>query len=346
MKITTKLVLSFFAASILPLSIVGYIGLQGMERASSLALDTSVAALKELGEASIHQRALAVALQVEQYLRLHPELLDAQTGQLQAEDDLIEVALQQVGETGYTALYDSDGITHIHPNPAIVGTDLHSLADSLPAFWSIFEASLEGSPSSGYYEWQDADGVVRDKYMSCVPVGDTLYRVAATTYIDEFFQPVNETQNELARIGDETQGYLILAVSTIAILALVLALASAVGISRPVYRLTQAATALEQDVYQPDELAEVVSRRDDLGKLAQVFDRMAKEIQAREEKLHRQIRQLRVEIDEVKRAQQVAEVTETEYFRKLQEDARELRRAPDSEDRDSTDHIAEDRAKD
>ena len=166
--------------------------------------------------------------------------------------------------------------------------------------------------------------------------------MAATTYIDEFFQPVNETQNELARIGDETQGYLILAVSTIAILALVLALASAVGISRPVYRLTQAATALEQDVYQPDELAEVVSRRDDLGKLAQVFDRMAKEIQAREEKLHRQIRQLRVEIDEVKRAQQVAEVTETEYFRKLQEDARELRRAPDSEDRDSTDHIAED----
>ena len=104
MKITTKLILAFFAASILPLSIVGYIGLQGMERSSSLALDASVAALKELGESSIHQRALAVALQVEQFLRLHPELLTAQTEQLQAEDDLTAIALQLVGETGYTAL--------------------------------------------------------------------------------------------------------------------------------------------------------------------------------------------------------------------------------------------------
>jgi signal transduction histidine kinase len=333
MKITTKLILAFFAASILPLSIVGYIGLQGMERASSLALDESVTALKELGEESIHQRALAVALQVGQYLALHPELHTAQTEQLQAEDDLLTVALQQVGETGYTAMYDSDGITHIHPNPAIVGTDLHSLADSLPAFWAIFEASLEGSPASGYYEWQDADGIVRDKYMSCVPVGDTHFRIAATTYIDEFFQPVNETENELARIANETQGYLILAVSAIAVLALGLALASALGISRPVYRLSEAAAALERDAYEPDDLAKVVLRKDDLGKLARVFDRMAKEVQAREENLQRQIRQLRVQIDEAKRVQQVAEVTETEYFRKLQADARELRRAPDSEDK-------------
>ena len=331
MKITTKLILAFFAASILPLSIVGYIGLQGMERSSSLALDASVAALKELGESSIHQRALAVALQVEQFLRLHPELLTAQTEQLQAEDDLTAIALQLVGETGYTALYDSDGITHVHPNPAIVGTDLHILADSLPAFWAIFEASLEGSPASGYYEWQDAEGVVRDKYMSCVPVGDTSFRVAATTYIDEFFQPVTETENELAGIADETQGYLIVAVSAIAVLALGLALVSALGISRPVYRLSQAAAALEQDVYQADELAGVTSRKDDLGKLARVFDQMAKEIQAREANLHHQIQQLRVQIDETKRARQVAEVTETDYFRKLQEDARELRRAPDSE---------------
>jgi GAF domain-containing protein len=45
----------------------------------------------------------------------------------------------------------------------------------------------------------------------------------------------------------------------------------------------------------------------------------------REQSLRRQIAELRVEIDETRRARQVAEITETDYFQSLQKRARKLR---------------------
>ena len=45
----------------------------------------------------------------------------------------------------------------------------------------------------------------------------------------------------------------------------------------------------------------------------------------REEKLRQEIAQLRIEIDESRRARQVAEITDTQYFKKLQDQARSMR---------------------
>jgi nitrate/nitrite-specific signal transduction histidine kinase len=73
-------------------------------------------------------------------------------------------------------------------------------------------------------------------------------------------------------------------------------------------------------------LTDVSTRPDELGQLARVFQRMAQEIAAREEQLKQQIQVLRIEIDEVKKSRQVAEITETDYFQDLQEKAKILRR--------------------
>ncbi len=51
----------------------------------------------------------------------------------------------------------------------------------------------------------------------------------------------------------------------------------------------------------------------------------AREVQAREQRPQRQVQKLRIEVDEAKRAREVAEITGTEYFRNLQEQARRLR---------------------
>jgi hypothetical protein len=53
---------------------------------------------------------------------------------------------------------------------------------------------------------------------------------------------------------------------------------------------------------------------------------MAREVQAREDSLQQQVRDLRIEIDEVRQAQKVAEITESDYFRKLRGQAADLRR--------------------
>jgi nitrate/nitrite-specific signal transduction histidine kinase len=51
----------------------------------------------------------------------------------------------------------------------------------------------------------------------------------------------------------------------------------------------------------------------------------AQRVEAREAELQAQITQLRIEVDEAKRARQVAEVTETEFFTQLQSQAKGLR---------------------
>lgn len=94
---------------------------------------------------------------------------------------------------------------------------------------------------------------------------------------------------------------------------------------RNVARVTTAAAAVEAGEFEPESLEDVAERSDGLGQLARVFQSMAREIFAREQRLKQQIRQLRIELDTSGQARQVAEITETEYFRRIQGEAQELR---------------------
>ena len=93
-----------------------------------------------------------------------------------------------------------------------------------------------------------------------------------------------------------------------------------------VSRVTGAAAALEAGTADLDALAVVAAREDALGVLARRFTSMAREVQAREERLREEVRELRIEIDHVREARQVAEITETDFFRDLRSRADGLRR--------------------
>ncbi len=98
---------------------------------------------------------------------------------------------------------------------------------------------------------------------------------------------------------------------------------------RNVSRVTEAAAAVEAQTFDSQTLADVAARRDALGQLARVFSRMACEIYAREQNLKRQVQQLRIELDEVRQARQVAEITDSEYFQQLESRAQDLRQIID-----------------
>jgi DNA-binding response OmpR family regulator len=93
-----------------------------------------------------------------------------------------------------------------------------------------------------------------------------------------------------------------------------------------VHRLTAAAAGLEAGSYELAVLDPVAERPDELGTLARVFQTMAREVRAREERLIAQVRELRIEIDEQRQAKQVAEITESEFYQHLSAEAEELRR--------------------
>ncbi|HEX6554913.1 MAG TPA: response regulator [Ktedonobacteraceae bacterium] len=90
-------------------------------------------------------------------------------------------------------------------------------------------------------------------------------------------------------------------------------------------RVTAAAATIKANTFQPESLDEVARRSDELGQLALVFQEMARQVYAREQQLQRQVQQLRIEIDHAKKAREVAEITESDYFQRLLGKADELR---------------------
>lgn len=94
---------------------------------------------------------------------------------------------------------------------------------------------------------------------------------------------------------------------------------------RYVTRLTDAAVAVENGTFDPTSLEDIARNDSALGRLARVFQHMAREVVAREKRLQQQVQELRIEIDQARQAQHVAEVTENEYFRRLQRAAQALR---------------------
>ncbi len=63
----------------------------------------------------------------------------------------------------------------------------------------------------------------------------------------------------------------------------------------------------------------------EISGLVSAFFHMVEDVKAREEHLQRQMQELRIEIDQVKKIKQVSEITETEYFKQLQTEAQRLR---------------------
>ena len=93
---------------------------------------------------------------------------------------------------------------------------------------------------------------------------------------------------------------------------------------RGVGKVTAAALAVEAGSFTPESLDEVGERSDALGNLARLFQRMGVEVAARERRLRDQVEQLVIAIDEKRKAAQVAEITESDYFQKLKARAKAL----------------------
>lgn len=99
---------------------------------------------------------------------------------------------------------------------------------------------------------------------------------------------------------------------------------------QPVYVLSGLADKISADENFSTELESmalqsITKRPDELGSLAQVFKKMATDVYERTGMLKSQVNQLIIKIDELRRKQQVSEVTESEFFTDLQKRAKEIR---------------------
>jgi hypothetical protein len=113
--------------------------------------------------------------------------------------------------------------------------------------------------------------------------------------------------------------------------------------ARPILRLTRAAEAVGEGNYDQD-FTSLTSTRfpDEISTLARVFSIMVEKVYQREQTLKRRVEELRIEIDDVKRHQEVQKIVETDTFRDLRERAREMRARRKGETTPKTEQIPED----
>jgi HAMP domain-containing protein len=100
-------------------------------------------------------------------------------------------------------------------------------------------------------------------------------------------------------------------------------------LTRPIVKLTKMASCVASGYYDQDfaGLASGVGLlRDEIATLAETFVVMVDKVREREESLKQQVAELKIEIDEVKRQQQVGEIVDSDFFQGLRDKAQIIRR--------------------
>lgn len=88
---------------------------------------------------------------------------------------------------------------------------------------------------------------------------------------------------------------------------------------------TTMTAAAKVSQFQTAELEQVALLETEVGELARLFKEIKQQSQRQEQTLEQQFEQLRIEIDQQKRQERVAEIVDTEYFQSLKEKAAALR---------------------
>jgi HAMP domain-containing protein len=302
-RIMSKMLVALLGLCITALLFSGYIALKDIKDIGQYAIGSSTSlgksaikdsasALEALGEKILEQKARDVALQCEIYIKSHPDLTIAD---LQANPAFQNIAVQSIGTTGYTILYEKKtGIMRFHRNAAFVDFEPRQLSTKLPSFWNIYKSTLDGSSRGGYYNWQDPDGTIRQKYMYMVPIPETNYMVAATTYIDEFSKPVKETQKKISTAAvtiskhiddritqtrDTFTDFFIILIVFVVFLSIFLSRM----ITLPILTLTDGVKALGRGEL---EYKVAVRTNDEFEELADSFNKMTSDLTDYMERLH------------------------------------------------------------
>ena len=245
--------------------------LSRMQSLSSLITDESSQAITKMAEESIADKGRAVAREVRLYLRTHPQLIKEDFNK---NPEFRDVAMQNVGQTGYTMLVSRPSKTEpaalwVYPNEKLVGVDLrkemrNQLGEEFERWDKIQGKDYE---TGGYFMWLDK----REKYQYSVPVEGTNFSIPSAAYMDEFTLPVNLMQKRADILTKRTLRDVLIILAVATLLLSIITLTYATKLSGKIRDMANAADRLslgEMNV----EIA--VKSKDEIGVLAEAISRM------------------------------------------------------------------------
>lgn len=244
----------------------------------------------------------------------------------QAASDRLDVVKSQLGESLYDIRFsegsvffvlDSSGEIVVAPSDQFGGSPIES-TDEVQRIGTSIIASAP--TTAGVVSEQVVSATLRDgvaeEWVTNVSAFPNLgwYLLSAV--------PASELSKTGQRIAIEQ--------AIMGVVVLILGIGAGLLLSRriirPVQSVTNAARELSEDRFDPDTLNQAAERKDEVGELARVFQRMGKELIERERKLREQVAKLKVQIDRSKLAEDIEEITETDYFKRIKAQADEMRK--------------------
>ncbi len=344
-KFSTRLFLVTFIAGLIPILIfVVLIDIYGSRIEQTIAriiekgyerdMSRSEVMLREIGEASIHEKVNAIAQQLDMVIQSVPWMSVAD---LQRDDKFREVAVQTVGQTGYTFVFDSDtAVVRLHRDLRMEDKTLPSVFRHLPELKDILETSLKGEGTAyGYYQLRAGDGNIMKRFIYIIPLHHVTadhvrLSVAATVNVDDFLNPVkraeadhNETKKFLTEASKSViesfkhTGLLSMGIG-IVVVSLIAFFVMGVYLSRAVGRLREATARVNRGdlstPVQPSGSGEVATLIDDFNKMVSTLaaTTVSKQLlETSEAKLKQANSELRREISDRERTEE-ALAAETE----------------------------------
>jgi HAMP domain-containing protein len=231
-----------------------------------------------------------------------------------------------MGEDGETLPYVTS-VEQIGTNP--IRLDFLGFLDENLA--GIHAVAMTGEAGSIRYTWQE-----HDKFVAYAPIPyfSSEYPAPGGFGWIGIAAEVNAFHQAATQVGETIQGEVNALMVNIVMVLIVGALVSipivwilARGIVTPINLVTEAAQKVEKEDSDLSILDPLLTRKsnDEMYTLASVFKRMAAQVYRREASLKETISQLRIEINEARKSKEVAEVVDSDYFKSIQKQSREIR---------------------
>jgi HAMP domain-containing protein len=215
--------------------------------------------------------------------------------------------------------------TYVSPEPGVVEFVVSAGAAEDPPAGAPFRYRYEPQPPSVILQGLEKEtlstNIVRDEYgawvSGFVPIYDSSGQIVAAVGVDFRADDVIALQNRIKAAVIPA-----FAITGGVLLAAVLLISN--GVTAPIRSLTNVAERIGEGRYETASIKPGFFY-DEVTTLTRIFNIMVGKVREREERLKEQVARLRFEIDEAKRKKHVQEITDSEFFRELQEKARAIR---------------------
>lgn len=102
---------------------------------------------------------------------------------------------------------------------------------------------------------------------------------------------------------------------------------------RPVHQLSDAALKISNGTWRKGDSLSVSGSGSEISGLVQVFNKMASDIESRENEMNETINALKFKVDKAEENKKLEQITETDFFKSIEEKSKKIRRKRDNTNR-------------